>query len=105
VKTIRNNSVVALFIVALLYILANIAYFATGNHCRRTFILQHLTELIVPAKQLIDAQEIAASLFFDHVFGHNGYDRGFNFLIALSALGNLISTLLGTSRMIRECGR
>jgi amino acid transporter len=31
--------------------------------------------------------------------------RGLNFLIALSAFGNLIAVLLGTSRLIRECGR
>jgi len=51
------------------------------------------------------ASTIAASLFFQHVFGKGGSARALNFLILLSAFGNLITNLIGASRIIRECGR
>lgn len=51
------------------------------------------------------ASTIAASLFFKNVFGGSGAARGLNVLILLSAFGNLISNLIGASRIIRECGR
>lgn len=72
----------------MLYVLANIAYFAA-----------------IPKEELREAREIAASLFFSRVFGSGNAIRGLNFLIALSSFGNLIAVLLGTSRLIRECGR
>lgn len=68
--------------------LANVAYFAA-----------------VPKEDLRSAQQIAASLFFTSVFGSSNAVRGFNLLIVLSAFGNILATLLGTSRLIRECGR
>ncbi|KAH6677165.1 amino acid permease-domain-containing protein [Halenospora varia] len=88
VKTIRNNSFISLFIVTVLYIFANIAYFAA-----------------VPKADLKKSTQIAASLFFQNVFGNGGAIRGLNFLIALSAFGNLLAVLIGQSRLIRECGR
>lgn len=48
---------------------------------------------------------IAASYLFTNVFGETGAVRGLNALIAVSAFGNLIAVLLGSSRMLRECGR
>lgn len=74
--------------VTVLYLLANIAYFAA-----------------IPKADLREAREIAASLFFTRVFGPGNAIRGLNFLIALSSFGNLIAVTLGSSRMIRECGR
>ncbi|KAK4110176.1 hypothetical protein N656DRAFT_714456 [Canariomyces notabilis] len=88
IKQLRRNGFLALAIVAILYILANIAYFSA-----------------IPKAELIQAREIAASLFFANVFGSSNAVRGLNFLIALSSFGNLIAVLLGTSRLIRECGR
>ncbi|EPE28870.1 hypothetical protein GLAREA_00028 [Glarea lozoyensis ATCC 20868] len=88
VKTIRRNSFISLFIVTILYIFANIAYFSA-----------------IPKSQIEKSTQIAASLFFEKVFGKGGAVRGLNFLIALSAFGNLIAVQLGSSRLIRECGR
>lgn len=59
----------------------------------------------VSKEDLKSSTQVAASLFFQNVFGSSGAVRGLNFLIALSAFGNLIAVLLGTSRAIRECGR
>ncbi len=70
--------------VAILYILANIAYFAA-----------------VPKAELIAAKQTAAGLFFTHDFGFNGASKGLNFLIALSAFENLLSVLIGQSQIIR----
>ncbi|KAI5461703.1 amino acid permease-domain-containing protein [Mariannaea sp. PMI_226] len=88
VKQLRRNGLIALFAVTILYILTIIAYYAA-----------------VPKVDLLDAKQTTASLFFNNVFGSGRTSRGLNFLIALSALGNLIAVLLGTSRIIRECGR
>ena len=88
VKQLRRNGFLSLFIVALLYVFANIAYFSA-----------------VPKADIRASKQIAASLFFTAVFGSSNAVKGLNFLIALSSFGNLIAVLLGTSRLIRECGR
>ncbi|KAF6829599.1 high affinity methionine permease [Colletotrichum musicola] len=88
VKQIRKYGWIALGIITILYIFANIAYFAA-----------------VPNADLAAAKQIAASLFFTNVFGSGSTVRGLNFLIALSSFGNLLTVLIGSSRMLRECGR
>lgn len=88
VKSLKINASISLLIVAILYMLANIAFFAA-----------------VPKVELEKSSQVAASLFFQHVFGSGGAAKGLNFLIALSAFGNLLVVLIGQSRLIRECGR
>lgn len=88
VRSMRNAGGISLLLVGVLYMLANIAYFAA-----------------VPVGELRESQQVAAGLFFQHVFGTGRAVKGLNFLIALSAFGNLIAVLLGDSRVIRECGR
>lgn len=73
---------------ASLYILANVAYIAA-----------------VPLEELKASKQVAASLFFEKVFGSSGAVKGLNFLIALSAFGNLLASNIGISRITRECGR
>jgi len=88
VKSLKWNASISLSIVTVLYILANVAYFAA-----------------VPKADLIEGNQVAASLFFQNVFGSGGAAKGLNFLVALSAFGNLLVVLIGQSRLIRECGR
>lgn len=57
----------------------------------------------MPKEDIAAAKQIAASLFFENVFGAKV--RGLNILVALSSFGNLIAVLLGSSRALRECGR
>ncbi|GJD03996.1 high-affinity methionine permease [Colletotrichum higginsianum] len=95
VRQIRKNGWIALAIVTVLYILANIAYFAADIN----------RYILVPKADLAAAKEIAASLFFENVFGSSRAVRGLNFLITLSSFGNLLTVLIGSSRMLRECGR
>lgn len=50
------------------------------------------------------ANTTTASLFFSAVFGSQAA-RGLNMLVILSAFGNLVTVLIGQSRVIREIGR
>ena len=107
VKTIRTNAFISLLVVATLYQFANIAYFAAGNVHNRTTVVRNSADIaaLVSKTDLEKSTQVAASLFFQRVFGSSGAVRGLNFLIALSAFGNLIAVLIGQSRIIRECGR
>ena len=60
---------------------------------------------LVPKAELVKSKELAASLFFSKVFGAGNSTRALNFLISLSAFGNLVAVIIGSSRIIRECGR
>ena len=88
IKTIKRNSIYALLIVATLYILANIAFFAA-----------------VPKEDIMTSKQTVAALFFQNVFGTQPGVKGFNFLITISAFGNLMATYLAQGRLMRECGR
>ncbi|PYH63248.1 high affinity methionine permease [Aspergillus vadensis CBS 113365] len=88
VKTLRWSAPLALFLTAVLYILANIAYFSAASK-----------------EEILNSNVTAASLFFEKVFGTSGASRALNVLVCLSALGNLLAVLIGQSRMLRECGR
>lgn len=59
----------------------------------------------VPLVELKSSRQTAASLFFIKVFGSSGAVKGLNFLVALSAFGNLLAGNIGISRITRECGR
>ena len=50
------------------------------------------------------ANTTTASLFFTAVFGAKAA-KGLNILVILSAFGNLVTVLIGQSRVIREIGR
>ncbi|KAK1995985.1 hypothetical protein LX36DRAFT_701925 [Colletotrichum falcatum] len=63
-------------VVAVLYMLCNIAYFAA-------------------------AKEISAAVFFTKVFGSGPAEQALNFLVLPSAFGNLLATLIGASRLIQ----
>lgn len=89
IPTLKRNTSVALVIVFVLYFLCNIAYFAT-----------------VPKDEFAGASQIAASMFFTKLFGDSKAAANvLNFLVLLSAFGNLLAVLIGQSRLIREIGR
>ena len=69
--------------------LVNIAYFSAASQT-----------------EIIKSKQTAASVFFQNVFGSSrSASKGLNFLICLCAFGNLVSVLIGQSRVLRECGR
>ncbi|KAH7319717.1 amino acid permease-domain-containing protein [Stachybotrys elegans] len=88
IKTIRFYGFISVFVVAVLYMLCNIAYFAS-----------------VPKEEFEVSEQIAAAVFFTAVFGRSGAVTALNVLVLLSAFGNLLSVLIGQSRLIREIGR
>jgi amino acid transporter len=88
IKTLKWSAPASLITTGILYMLANIAYLAAASR-----------------QDIIDSEVNVASLFFERVFGSGGASRALNFLICVSAFGNLLVVLIGQSRMIRECGR
>ncbi|KFY27064.1 hypothetical protein V493_03715 [Pseudogymnoascus sp. VKM F-4281 (FW-2241)] len=72
VKTIRWAGALSLAIVAVLYMLCNIAYFAA-----------------VPKQDVLESGTGVAALFFGAVFGPGNAARGLNFLVLLSSQGVL----------------
>ncbi|KAJ4141886.1 hypothetical protein NW754_014676 [Fusarium falciforme] len=89
IPTLKKNTSVVLLVVVVLYIFCNIAYFA-----------------VVPKDEFKEASEIAASIFFTKLFGESRAAANvLNFMVLLSAFGNLLAVLIGNSRMIREIGR
>lgn len=84
--TLKKVAPLSLLIVSILYILANVAFFAA-----------------VPAEDIRNSDTLAAALFFEAVFGKGA--KGLPALIAVSAAGNIMAVIIGTTRMVRECGR
>lgn len=88
IPTLKKHVTISVGLVAVLYMLCNIAYFAA-----------------VPKKEFSESKEIAAAVFFTTVFGSGGAEQALNVLVLLSAFGNLLAVLIGQSRVIREIGR
>ncbi|BCS26451.1 high affinity methionine permease [Aspergillus puulaauensis] len=88
IKTLKWSGPASLITTGILYMLANIAYVAAASK-----------------EEIIESDVNVASLFFLKVFGGGGASRALNFLICVSAFGNLLVVLIGQSRMLRECGR
>lgn len=88
IKTTKLYGAISLGVVAVLYMLCNIAYFAA-----------------VDKEVFAEAKETAAAAFFAAVFGEGAATKALSFLVLLSAFGNLLVVLIGDSRVIREIGR
>lgn len=88
IPVIKRYGSISVLIVFVLYLLCNVAYFAA-----------------VPKDEFAMSGEIAASVFFTAVFRSRGAETALNVLVLLSAFGNLLAVLIGSSRMIREIGR
>ncbi|KAL4783121.1 amino acid permease-domain-containing protein [Aspergillus varians] len=88
VKSLKIYATAALTSVYVLYMFANVAFFAA-----------------VSKEEIETADLNTASLFFQRVFGDGHSIRGLNFLIALASFGNMIAVIIGLSRRLRECGR
>ncbi|KAG9203073.1 hypothetical protein G6514_003595 [Epicoccum nigrum] len=84
---LKKVAPLSLIIVFILYVLANVAYFAA-----------------VPAAEIRESGELAAALFFEAVFGTKAA-KGLPALIAVSAAGNIMAVIIGATRQIRECAR
>ncbi|KAF3389115.1 High-affinity methionine permease [Penicillium rolfsii] len=88
VKKLRWSAPLSLITVAILYILVNVAYFSAASR-----------------EEILASKQIAASIFFQKVFGTTKAARALSVLIVISAFGNLIAVMVANSRMLRETGR
>lgn len=100
VRTLKIAGPLGLGICAVLYLLANVAYFAYVH-----MLLSHKVNVTLRLRRAASKEEIAksgvtvASLFFHNVFGSKA-QKALTVFVALSALGNVItivSTQLSTS--------
>ncbi|KAI9730951.1 MAG: hypothetical protein M1818_008026 [Claussenomyces sp. TS43310] len=87
VRTLKIAAPAALACVALLYMLANIAYFAA-----------------VPKAEIISSGRILAASFFRNMFGPRA-ERVLSVFVALSAFGNVLSVIFSQGRLVQEIGR
>ncbi|KAG6001989.1 hypothetical protein E4U21_003603 [Claviceps maximensis] len=89
IPSLKRHGFCSVLVVSVLYVLCNIAYFSA-----------------VDKSIFGQSKEIAAGVFFATVFGPGGSaETALNVLVLLSAYGNLLASLIGQSRMIREIGR
>ncbi|PQE29675.1 high-affinity methionine permease protein [Rutstroemia sp. NJR-2017a WRK4] len=87
VKTLKIAAPTALAIVGVLYMLANIAYFAA-----------------VPKEEIMTSGRILAASFFRNMFGSRA-ERVLSVFVALSAFGNVLSVIFSQGRIVQEIGR
>ncbi|KAG5916135.1 hypothetical protein E4U42_007792 [Claviceps africana] len=89
IPSLKRHGLASVVVVSVLYVLCNVAYFSA-----------------VDTSTFGQSKEIAAGVFFAAVFGPGGAaETALNVLVLLSAYGNLLASLIGQSRMIREIGR
>ncbi|OBT62085.1 hypothetical protein VE03_08998 [Pseudogymnoascus sp. 23342-1-I1] len=87
VRTLKIAAPLALGAVAILYMLANIAYFAA-----------------VPREEILSSGRILAASFFRNMFGPEA-ERALSVFVALSAFGNVLSVIFSQGRLVQEIGR
>ncbi|KAJ2926324.1 hypothetical protein H1R20_g10773, partial [Candolleomyces eurysporus] len=86
-RTIRIAGPVAIAVVTILYLLANIAYFAGASK-----------------EDITGSGRLVAALLFRNVYGERA-ERALSALVSLSALGNVLSVIFSQGRVNQELGR
>ncbi|PHH92028.1 hypothetical protein CDD83_9219 [Cordyceps sp. RAO-2017] len=87
-RTLAAAAPIAMGSVTVLYLLANVAYFAA-----------------IPKPQLAASEVLVADAFFRNVFGDSAAARALPMFVALSNLGNILASSFTNSRMIQELGK
>lgn len=87
VRALKISAPIALAAVSLLYLLANVAYFA-----------------VIPTEEMKTSGRILAAYFFKIIFGPQT-ERVVSAFVALSALGNVMSIVFAQGRLIQEFGK
>lgn len=86
-RTVRIAGPLAIAVVTVLYMLANIAYFAGASK-----------------EEITGSGRLVAALLFRNVYGPRA-ERPLSALVALSALGNVLSVIFSQGRVNQELGR
>lgn len=88
VRTLKSVSITALVTACLLYLLANVAYFA-----------------VVPIEEIKESGQLISALFFERTFGVNVGRRILPLAVALSAGGNVMVVTFALARLNQEIAR
>jgi amino acid transporter len=83
IRTLKSVSITALITACLLYLLANLAYFA-----------------VVPVEEIKQSGQLISALFFEHTFGPNVGKKVLPFAVALSAAGNVMVVTFALVRYV-----
>ncbi|PFH62537.1 hypothetical protein XA68_13119 [Ophiocordyceps unilateralis] len=87
-KTLAVAAPFAIGSVAVLYVLANVAYFAA-----------------IPREQLAQSEVLVADFFFRCMFGNTAAAHVLPLLVALSNMGNILAASFATSRITQEMAK
>ncbi|KAJ5171729.1 hypothetical protein N7492_004322 [Penicillium capsulatum] len=87
VRTLKIAAPTAILAVGILYMLANVAYFAA-----------------VPKEQMLESGSVVAATFFGNMFGKQA-EKVISVFVALSAFGNVLSVIFSQGRIVQELGR
>ncbi|EPQ26359.1 uncharacterized protein PFL1_06007 [Pseudozyma flocculosa PF-1] len=87
IRTMKIAGPLAIGVIATLYMLTQIAYFAA-----------------VPRQEILDSNQVIAALFFRNMFGRTS-ERALNVLVALSAIANVFSVVFSQGRLVQALGR
>ncbi|KAK1959758.1 amino acid permease [Colletotrichum sublineola] len=87
-KTLALAAPIAIGGVTILYVLANVAYFAA-----------------IPKTELATSEVIVAGVFFRNVFGNGAAARALPAFVAISNLGNVLAVSFAHARLNQELGK
>ena len=87
VRTLKIAAPLAIGVISVLYMLVNIAYFAS-----------------VSKEEIISSGQLVAASMFKNVFGGTA-ERALSVFVALSAYGNVLSVIFSQGRLVQELGR
>lgn len=86
-RTLKIAAPLAIGLISILYMLANIAYFAA-----------------VPKDEILASKRLVAASLFRNVWGETA-ERALSVFVALSAFGNVLSVIFSQGRLVQELGR
>ncbi|KAM0512949.1 hypothetical protein ACHAPE_008308 [Trichoderma viride] len=86
-RTLRIAAPLAVGSVTILYMLANVSYFAG-----------------VSKQEILEAKRLVAASLFRNMFGERA-ERALSVFVALSAFGNVLSVIFSQGRLVQELGR
>ncbi|KAK2594492.1 methionine permease [Conoideocrella luteorostrata] len=86
-RTLKFAAPLAIGTISVLYMLANVAYFAG-----------------VSKQEMLESKRLVAASLFRNMFGESA-ERALSVFVALSAFGNVLSVIFSQGRLVQELGR
>lgn len=86
-RTLKFAAPLALGSISVLYMLANVSYFAG-----------------VSKQEMLESKRLVAASLFRNMYGHKA-ERALSVFVALSAFGNVLSVIFSQGRLVQELGR